>query len=149
MFGSPFINQQYNIDKINQQIQELEKLRSNYQNLQQPTNIINVGNSQNFGFEARYLNENEKPDEIFVQRKTAFISLKNGKLYIKEMNGDIVSYDLIIPKTKEQLKIEELERRLGEYEHRTNNEIYESTTNDIESNESTAKNVSRTISKKS
>lgn len=139
-----------NVERINQQIADLERLRNNIQAIpQQPIqNIINT-NGSNIEFEARYLNENEKPDEILVQRKTAFISLKNGKLYIKELNGDIVQYDLVIPKTAEQLKIEELERRLEEYEHRANNEINEPSTIDIEPNEPSTKSIGRAISKKS
>lgn len=141
--------QNSNIERINQQIADLERLKGNIQAIpQQPIqNIINT--NSNIDFEARYLNENEKPDEIIVQRKTCFISLKNGYIAIKELNGDITKYDIVIPKTPEQLKIEELERRLSEYEHRTNNEINEPSTNDIEPNEPTTKGIGRAISKKS
>lgn len=136
-----------NVDKINQQIAELERLRNNFQTMQPIQNIINT--NSNIEFEARFLKENENPEDILIQRKTAFISLENAKLHIKEINGDITSYEIVIPKTPEQLKIEELERKLSEYEHRANNEVNESSTNDIESNESTTKSTSRTISKKS
>ncbi len=114
---NPYINP---MDRIDNQIKELENLKKNYQNLpqQQPIqNIINT-NSQNIDFEARILNENEKPDEILVQRKTAFIDLFKGKLSIKELNGDIKEYKIELPKTEDQLKIEQLERKLEEYEHR-------------------------------
>ena len=88
-------------------------------------------------FEARILNENENPNEILVQRKTMFFEPKKGKLYIKELNGDIKEYDVILPKTKEQLKIEELERRLSVYEQSTNvvtnNEEQKPTSNDTKS----------------
>lgn len=141
---------QNSIDRINQQIAEMQRLKDSYQALsQQPIqNIINT-NGSNVEFEARYLNENEKPEEILIQRKTAFISLNNSKLYIKELNGDITTYEIVIPKTPEQLRIEELERKLEEYECRSNIEISESNTNAIESNESATKSNSRTISKKS
>lgn len=118
MYG---FNQQISIDKINQQIAELERMKNGFQTIPQPiTNVINTGNSQNIDFEARILNENEKPNEILIQRKTAFIDLKNGKLSIKEMNGDIKEYELVLPKTADQLKIEELERKLKEYEYELN-----------------------------
>ena len=113
---NPYINP---MDRIDNQIKELENLKKNYQNLpqQQPIqNIINT-NSQNIDFEARILNENEKPDEILIQRKTAFIDLFKGKLSIKELNGDIKEYKIELPKTEDQLKIEQLERKLEEYEH--------------------------------
>lgn len=113
MFGNPYYNAFSNpIDRIDNQMKELENLKRNYQNSQtQPIqNIINTNGSQ-VEFEARILNENEKPDEILVQRKTAFIDLKNGVLSIKELNGEIKSYKIELPKTPEQLKIEELEKQ--------------------------------------
>lgn len=116
------------IDRIDNQIKELENLRKNYQNIpqQQPIqNIINTNGSQ-MEFEARILNENENPNEILVQRKTMFFEPKKGKLYIKELNGDIKEYDVVLPLDEKDLKIQELERRLNElsnaYEHGTTNE---------------------------
>lgn len=100
------------IDRIDNQMKELENLKRNYQNSQtQPIqNIINTNGSQ-VDFEARILNENEKPDEMPIQRKTAFIDFKNGILSIKDINGKIEEYKIEIPKTPEQLKIEELEKQ--------------------------------------
>ena len=113
MFGNPYYNAYSNpIDRIDNQMKELENLKRNYQNSQaRPIqNIINTNGSQ-IDFEARILSENEKPDEIPIQRKTAFIDLKNGVLSIKDVNGKIEEYKIEIPKTPEQLKIEELERQ--------------------------------------
>lgn len=127
MYGvySPYGNP---IDRIDNQIKELENLRKNYQNIpqQQPIqNIINTNGSQ-MEFEARILNENENPNEILVQRKTMFFEPKKGKLYIKELNGDIKEYDVVLPLDEKDLKIQELERRLNElsnaYEHGSTNE---------------------------
>lgn len=104
------------MDKIDNNIRDLENLKRNYQTL--PTqNIFNVGNNtpQDY-FEARYCDENTKPDEILVQRETAFIDLKKGQLTIKQVNGDIKSYEIILPKTEEQLRIEELEKKNKELE---------------------------------
>ena len=100
------------IDRIDNQMKELENLKRNYQNSQtQPIqNIINTNGSQ-VDFEARILNENEKPDEMPIQRKTAFIDFKNGILSIEDINGKIEEYKIEIPKTPEQLKIEELEKQ--------------------------------------
>ena len=87
MFGNPYYNNFSNpIDRIDNQMKELENIKRNYQNLQtQPIqNIINT-NATQIDFEARILNENEKPDEILIQRQTAFIDLKNGVLSIKEL----------------------------------------------------------------
>lgn len=116
------------IDRIDNQIKELENLRKNYQNMPQQQsiqNIINTNGSQ-MEFEARILNENENPNEILVQRKTMFFEPKKGKLYIKELNGDIKEYDVVLPLDEKDLKIQELERRLNElsnaYEHGSTNE---------------------------
>lgn len=113
MFGNPYYNNFSNpIDRIDNQMKELENLKRNYQNSQtQPIqNIINANGSQ-VDFEARIIDETVKPDEILIQRKTAFIDLKNGVLSIKDTNGKIEEYKIEIPKTPEQLKIEELERQ--------------------------------------
>lgn len=115
MYGmyNPYSNP---IDRIDSQIKELQNLKKSYQNIpqQQPIqNIINTNGSQ-VEFEARILNENEKPSEILVSRRTAFIDLKNGVLSIKELNGDIKEYKIELPKDEKDLKIEELERRLNE-----------------------------------
>ena len=107
MYGmyNPYSNP---IDRIDSQIKELQNLKKSYQNIpqQQPIqNIINTNGSQ-VEFEARILNENEKPSEILVSRRTAFIDLKNGVLSIKELNGDIKEYKIELPKDEKDLKIE-------------------------------------------
>lgn len=113
MFGNPYYNNFSNpIDRIDNQMKELENLKRNYQNSQtQPIqNIINTNGSQ-IDFEARIIDKTIKPDEILIQRKTAFICLENGLLSIKDTNGKIEEYKIEIPKTPEQLKIEELEKQ--------------------------------------
>lgn len=135
MFNSynPYSNPYNNpMDRIDNQIRELENLKKGYQNLpQQPTNIFNVGNNTpQINFEARMLEENEKPEEILVQRKTMFFDDKKGRLYIKEINGDIKEFKVELPKTPEQLKIEELERKVKEYEYELSTINSNSSTNE-------------------
>lgn len=102
-----------NVERLRNQKQEIDNLLNNYQNIsqQQPMNVFNVGNTPQIEFEARIIGEKDKPDEILIQRKTMFFEPKNGKLYIKELNGELKSYDVILPKTEEQLRIEELEKQ--------------------------------------
>ena len=100
------------LDKLSRQKEEIENLMRAYQ---QPTNIFNVGGNQ-VEFEARFLNKDEKPEEIMVQRKTAFISLENALLSIKETNGDIKQYEIILPKTPEQIENEKLKEKIKELE---------------------------------
>lgn len=150
MFGNPYVNQG-NIDRIDLQIKELERLKNNMINPPQPTqNIINVGGANQNDFKAQFLNENDKVEEILVGCKTAFICPINGYLKIKDVNGDITEYILTKPKTKEELYIEELEKKVKEYEqsiNSTNIEIKQSSTNDNESNDTTTKGNRKSILK--
>lgn len=92
-------------------------------NPQQPIqNIINTQMPLNNLFMAQYLKENEKVEEIFVNCKTAFIDLKNKVLKIKEVNGDITTYQLVLPKDEKDLKIEMLEQQIKRLEEMFENE---------------------------
>lgn len=123
-----YFNPQQSIDRINNQIKDLENLKNQYQHVpQQPMNVFNVGNAPQIEFEARYLKENENVDEILVQRKTAFISPENGFLKVKDTDGTITTYELIPPKDAKDLKIDELkennsilENKLKEMEAKIN-----------------------------
>ena len=104
----------YMLDRLARQKEEIENLMKGYQN-QQPMNVFNVGNTQ-VDFEARMIGKDEKPSEIMVQRKTAFICLENAKLTIKETNGDVKEYEIILPKSKEEIENEELKAKIKELE---------------------------------
>lgn len=109
------------LSRIDRQIEDLQRLKANYQNMPQPiNNIINTPTTNNpILFEAKFTTEN--PADIFVSNKTAFIDLKNGKLTIKEVDGEMKEYFLILPKDEKDLKIENLERKLKEMENKINN----------------------------
>lgn len=64
------------LSRIDRQIEDLQRLKANYQVAAQPpiNNIITTQQSAPL-FEARFTTEN--PSDIFVQNKTAFIDLKN------------------------------------------------------------------------
>jgi DNA polymerase III sliding clamp (beta) subunit (PCNA family) len=100
-----------NLLRYRNQIDEM--LNNNMQ--PQSMNVFNVGGTQ-IDFEARMIGKDEKPTEIMVQRRTAFICIDNATLTIKEINGDIKEYKITIPKTKEQLENEDLKRRVKELE---------------------------------
>lgn len=110
------------LSRIDRQIEDLQRLKASYQNMpQQPiNNIINTPAPMSTQpiFEAKFTTEN--PADIFVANKTAFIDLKNGKLTIKEIDGEIKEYFLILPKDEKDLKIENLERKLREMEAKIN-----------------------------
>ena len=102
------------IQRIDRQIEDLQRLKSNMQSLgvapPQPINNIITTPQQMVQpqpiFEAKFTTEN--PSDILVTNKTAFINLKDGKLSIKEVDGEIKEYFLILPKDEKDLKIENL-----------------------------------------
>lgn len=145
---NPFYNSQFNIDRINNQIKDLENLRNQFQNIPQPMpqqpiqNIINTNNSQNIDFEARYIKKDEEVENIIVQRKTAFISPENRFLKVKDIDGTITTYELIPPLDEKDKKIMELENKIKEMEAKhelsnntANTSIKKSTSSDTKSSE--------------
>ena len=111
------------ISRIDRQIDDLQRLKASYQNMQPQQPINNIITSQPIQntqpiFEAKFTNEN--PSDVLVQNKTAFIDLKNGKLSIKEVDGEIKEYGLILPKDEKDLKIEELENKMKKLENSYN-----------------------------
>lgn len=85
------------------------------ENQQQPIqNIINTQMPLNNLFMAQFLKENEKVEEMFVNHKTAFIDLFKKELKIKDIDGTITTYGLILPKDEKDEKIEELEKQIQE-----------------------------------
>ena len=105
-------NNPYMLDKLNRQKEEIESMIRNYQT---PMNVFNVGGSQ-IDFEARIIGKDDNPNEIMVQRKTAFICLENALLTIKELNGDTKEYKIVIPKTPEQLENDKLKEKIRDLE---------------------------------
>ena len=85
------------------------------ENQQQPIqNIINTQMPLNNLFMAQFLKENEKVEEMFINHKTAFIDLFKKELKIKDIDGTITTYGLILPKDDKDKKIEELEKQIQE-----------------------------------
>lgn len=117
MYANPI-----DISRIDRQIEELQRIKASYQGIpQQPiNNIITTTQPQqsNNLFEAKFTTEN--PSDILVNNKTAFINLKDGKLTIKEVDGEIKEYFLILPKDEKDLKIENLESKIKEMEMKLN-----------------------------
>lgn len=109
------------------------------ENQQQPIqNIINTQMPLNNLFMAQFLKENEKVEEMFVNHKTAFIDLFKKELKIKDIDGVITSYGLILPKDDKDRRIEELEKQIQELKGLIVNE--QSNSNVYADNESTEQN---------
>ena len=123
MYGTPFNNAytpQMNIDRINTQISELERMKSQYQqqaNQPQPTNL-----TQNFQLAPvnreiiRYANSIEDVQKDTVVGDTPYFSKDMSIAWIKNTKGDIRSYELkeIIAKDEKDLKIEFLQAQIEE-----------------------------------
>ena len=108
-------------------------------NQQQPIqNIINTQIPQNDWFMAKFLKNGEQAENQLVTLKTAFIDLQNKQLKIKDITGEIITYELIIPKDEKDKKIEELEKQIQELKGMIVNE--QSNGNVYADNESTEQN---------
>lgn len=144
---NPYTNNMYNpqasIDRINNQIAELEKLKSQ---IPQPNNppAINqtfqlAPNNQNV---IKYANSMEEVQKNIVIGDTPYFSNDMSVVWIKDTKGEIKTYELkeIVPKDEKDIQIEYLQAQLKELKGMINNEsntnIDESTTKSITSKES-------------
>lgn len=136
MYNNPYINAyspQQSIDRINNQIAELEKMRSQMQQpMTQPTNL-----TQNFQLaptnrEAmRYANSMEEVQREMVAGDTPYFSKDMSIVWIKKTNGEIKTYELkeIVAKDEKDVqiaflraKIEELEEGMKKYDQHDAND---------------------------
>lgn len=134
MYNNPFniYAPQDRIDRINAQINELEKAKTQYQ--QQPTPI-----TQNFQLAPtnhdaiRYANSLEEVQRNVVIGDTPYFSKDMSVVWIKDTRGNIKTYELteIIPKDAKDMQIEMLQEKISELERKIENE--QSNTNVIQS----------------
>lgn len=125
------------IQRIDRQIEDLQRLKSNMQSMgvapQPPINNIITTPQQMMPtqpiFEAKFTTEN--PSDILVNNKTAFINLRDGKLSIKEVDGELKEYYLILPKDEKDIKIENLENKLRAMEEKLNNQMNNQVNNQV------------------
>ena len=101
----------YMVENLLRKKNEIDDMLKSYQ---QPMNVFNVGTQ--IDFEARIITKDDNPQDIIVQRKTAFICFENALLTIKELNGDVKEYPIVLPKTPEQIENEELKNKIKELE---------------------------------
>lgn len=144
---NPYTNNVYNpqasIDRINNQIAELEKLKSQ---IPQPNNppAINqtfqlAPNNQNV---IKYANSMEEVQKNIVIGDTPYFSNDMSVVWIKDTKGEIKTYELkeIVPKDEKDIQIEYLQAQLKELKGMINNEsnanIDEPTTKSSTSKES-------------
>ena len=149
-------NTQPSLDRINAQINELEKLRTQMQQpIQQPTNL-----TQNFQIAPtnreviRYASSEEEVQRDMVIGDTPYFSKDMSVVWIKNTAGEIKTYELkeIIKKDEKDLRIELLQAQIDELKKgikenaRTNDEYVDEP---VESKKSTSISNDRTSKTKS
>ena len=157
MYNNPYMlntyNHQMNVDRIDDQINQLQALKKQMQQpVQQPTNL-----TQNFQLAPqtrdviKYANSIDEVQRDMVIGDTPYFSKDMSIVWIKNTKGEIKTYELteIIPKDNKDLQIEYLQAQIEELKkgmntNESNNDVNESSTEPIESKKST--NVS-TVSK--
>lgn len=129
MYNSPYFNTyspQANIDRINNQIAELENMKKQMnQQSMQPTNLTQnfqlAPNNQNG---MRFANSIDEVQKSIITMDTPFFSNDMSVLWIKNAKGEIKSYELneIIPKDEKDMQIELLMSQIQELKGMIQNE---------------------------
>lgn len=122
MYSNPYMANAYNpqpsLDRINAQINELENMKKQLQQpVQQPTNL-----TQNFQLAPtnreiiKYANNIEEVERDMVMGDTPYFSKDMSVVWIKNIKGDIKTYELseVIVKDDKDLMIESLQMQLNE-----------------------------------
>ena len=112
MFNNPYMQQQ-NLDKINDQIKQLENIRNQ---IQQPIQPITQNFQLSPGREMRFSNSLEEVNKEYVIGDTPFFSKDMAVLWVKKTTGDVKTYELreIIEKDEKDLHIEFLQAQIEE-----------------------------------
>lgn len=151
-------NNNFNIDRLTRQKEEIENMINTYKTIQNQPNPINnfINTNQNSNtnlFEWRVLNENEEVDNLYVKNKTLFVGDKN--MVLKDVDGKLEKWEIkkVYPIDKKDEKINMLEEEIKKLKEMINNESKQSNGSTREfkqSDESTNVDVeseSKTISK--
>ena len=156
MYNNPYMNpysNQSNVDKINEQITQLENLKKQMQQ-PAPTNL-----TQNFQLAPqnkeiiRYANSINEVQRDYVIGDTPYFSKDMSVVWIKNVKGDIKTYELneIVPKDEKDLMIESLQMQLNELRKEIKNakSSNEYATEPIEDEEPTNVSIHKSSTKKS
>ena len=119
MYNNPYYsyNPQANIDRINNQIAELEKMKQQIPQQLQPTNLTqNFQIAPNNNNVMRYANSMEEVQKDIVIGDTPFFSKDMSVVWIKDTKNNIKTYELkeIVPKDNKDLQIEYLQAQIEE-----------------------------------
>lgn len=136
--NNPYMyNTQQSVDRINTQINELEKIREQLQKPIQPiTQNFQLAPTNNHIM--RYANSIEEVKRDMVTGDTPFFSKDMSVVWIKNIKGEIKGYELneIIEKDEKDIQIEMLQAQIDELKKgMINNEQY--ITDDISTEDAT------------
>lgn len=158
MYSYQNYNQQASIDRINNQMAELEKMKQQLQQPQpqQPTNL-----TQNFQLAPqnrdviKYASSIDEVNRDMVIGDTPYFSKDMSVVWIKNTKGEIKTYELneIIPKDEKDLQIEFLQSQIEELKGMIKNEsnavVNEPVADTIESKKSSSVSTISKSTKKS
>lgn len=124
MYNNPYLttyNPQASIDRINNQMNELEKMKQQLQqSIQQPQTPTNL--TQNFQLAPtsrdviRYASSIDEVQRDAVIGETPYFSKDMSVVWVKNTKGEIKTYELneIIPKDEKDMQIEYLQSQIEE-----------------------------------
>lgn len=146
MINNPYMNYynaQSNVDRINDQIMQLENMKKHLQQpTTQPTNLtqnfqIAPTNRENMKY-ASSINEVQR-ETVF--NDTPFFSKDMSVVWLKNNRGDIKTYELteIVPKDEKDLTIEMLQAQIEELKGKIENEQYATNNDDTNDETNTTK----------
>lgn len=118
MYNTAYYNNQANLDRVNNQIAELERIKMQMQQpMAQPTNL-----TQNFQLAPqnrdviKYAGSLEEVQKEMVIGDTPYFSKDMSVVWVKNTKGEIKTYELneIIPKDEKDIQIELLQNQVEE-----------------------------------
>jgi len=127
MYNNPYMNiynSQPSIDRINAQMNELQKMKEQLQQpIQPPTNL-----TQNFQLAPttrdiiKYANSIDEVQREMIVGDTPFFAKDMSIVWIKNMKGEIKAYELneIIPKDNKDMQIEYLQAQIEDLKKEMN-----------------------------
>lgn len=146
-------NPQTSIDRINNQISELEKLKNQMQQpITPPTSL-----TQNFQLAPtnkdviKYANSMDEVQRDLVMGDTPYFSRDMSVVWIKNLKGDIKTYELkeIMPKDEKDIKIDYLMAQIEELKGKIKNESITNVDEPIRKSNKDEKSTSVSTSTKS
>ena len=118
MYNNPYYvnnNSQINLERIDNQIKELESMRNQLQRTNQPA-INQTFQLAPTSSGIKYVSGEEDVAKELVFQDSIFLNKDFTRLWLKGTNGKIKSYEMseIVKKDEKDLRIEELEKELEE-----------------------------------